>query len=826
MRTLTSRGAAFVSLRRALSALAVALASSWAAEAPAPTAALTFGFMLDKPATSSAGIYDTQDRLVRVLWTMSDTPAGRQTQVWDGKDDVGKEAPSGEYRFLVIANRATYRNVGAIGNSGLPPNAKNHTPSNIESVTVDAEGAIYTANNWDEAGADFKKWDADGKSVHNAKFQIRNGQPNGAPYAIAVDETHIYCTMYGWNSPQWKQKAQVQKFTLKDGKHVKFTKVEDKAGHIQIYEFPGKQMPADAPKSDQNYYDCPLRALVIQGSSILVADFLGNRILRFDKETGEPKGEFAVQHPQALALDKKGQIWVGHQHHLVSVFSAEGKDGREALRVEEQFFGRVSVGAKLERRVMTQVPTTPPTDYLDRCEIEALAFDPRGRLLVADSAAGKVRFFDVSQEKPKLVDELGQKAEPGDRAPDCFFRLRGVAADKDGNLITIQTEPPYGGARLAKWSPKKELLWEHFGEEFVSLGNYAQDEPDLFYSMSFHRYQLKDRAAGTWEFIGNAFAGGTKYGSDVHGVPRILKLGANHFYFHPSGDGVQVYRVRDTCRPKFGSDGIVYQEDYKLLRLAALVGGKDPAPDGTIRTAALGQWTWHDAEATGEVEPEDVLWFKKPGEGKYGCFGMDVDQEGNIWFADLQTRGIWQIPIGPLDTKGNPTYDWANAKQVIPRDQSPLKFEPNMVQRGEDGSLYAFGWSAKWPQPKNNPFWMGGSTLVKFDKKGASAWAVKLPATCVGFDAVPGGGCMVGSGEKANIYHYSAEGLLLGALKPGEAMCKESGWMDNHACVAVNRDPRDGVLDIFAEDDYVLRIGWYRVNDKDAERIAGNLEKP
>lgn len=69
-----------------------------------------------------------------------------------------------------------------------------------------------------------------------------------------------------------------------------------------------------------------------------------------------------------------------------------------------------------------------------------------------------------------------------------------------------------------------------------------------------------------------------------------------------------------------------------------------------------------------------------------------------------------------------------------------------------------------------------------------------------------GGGCMVGSGEKANIYHYTPDGLLIGRMEPGEAMGKQSGWLDNQASVAVNRDDRDGRLDVFVEDDYVLRI--------------------
>ena len=48
----------------------------------------------------------------------------------------------------------------------------------------------------------------------------------------------------------------------------------------------------------------------------------------------------------------------------------------------------------------------------------------------------------------------------------------------------------------------------------------------------------------------------------------------------------------------------------------------------------------------------------------------------------------------------------------------------------------------------------------------------------------------------------------------------QSGWFDNHACVAVNRDPRDGILDVFSEDDYTLRMGWYRIDDRGQERIV------
>ena len=31
------------------------------------------------------------------------------------------------------------------------------------------------------------------------------------------------------------------------------------------------------------------------------------------------------------------------------------------------------------------------------------------------------------------------------------------------------------------------------------------------------------------------------------------------------------------------------------------------------------------------------------------------------------------------------------------------------------------------------------------------------------------------------------------------------------------------MLDVFAEDDYVLRIGWYRIDDRDVRVLTGKI---
>ena len=732
--------------------------------------AATVSVEIARPGVTSAGVYDSQGRLARVLWTRKELSAGSQVCSWDGKDQFGAAAPAGDYELRLVLNRSTYKNVGAIGNSGRGPTPEAHTPAGILSVAVDAAGAIYTANGWDEAGADFKKWNADGEAIYDAQYQIRNGDPNGAPYAIAVDDTTIFCAMGGWEREPFRHKQQLQRFRKADGKHEKFTKVADKAGHIQIYEWPERQVPPGTPPADAELMKDPLRAVAVSGSLLLAVDALGGKVRSFDKITGEPRGQFDVPLPQALAVDRSGRIWVGHQHHRVSVFSPDGKPLARVLD--------------------------------DIGEIASLAFGPQGELVVADRQAAEVKIFRINGTQRRAAPRHGAKARAGDRAADRFFELRGAAVDAQGHLVTIQTEPA-GGARLARWSPEGKLCWEHFGCEFVSLGNYGAHDRDVLYSMTFHRYTLADRDAGRWAYDGCLVAEKPKYQSDVHGVPRRLRIQGRDFWFMPTGDGVQVYRL-----------------EGRGVQLAALVGGGWPDPQG--KRGEVGQWTWSDAAGDGRVAPEAVRWFKRPGQARYAVFGVDIDSAGNLWFAELHSHAIWTMPLVGFNSRGNPEYDWANARQAVAKDTSPLDFQPNMAQRAADGSIYSIGWSRPWPSPKDNPFWMGGTTLVRFDAAGRRLWAVPLPEVCVGMDVIPGGsgGCIVGSGRNAELYHYTADGLLVGSVRPGPAMAKQSGWFDNHACVAVNRDPRDGILDVFTEDDYVLRIGWYRIDDRGQERIV------
>lgn len=796
----------WISLPAAIAIVAVAASGGLK---PCRAAAVDFSYEMHEAGSTSAGIYDAHGHLIRVLWTREDKPAGKQTAKWDGQDQFGQPAASGNYQFRVIANWSTYRNVGAIGNSGRSPAPEAHTPTGMSSVAVDSQGGVYTANGWDEEGADFTHWDAAGNVVYDGRYQMRNGHPNGAPYSIAVDDSTIFCGMEGWAHEPWNHKQQIQRFAIADGKLEKFADVPDKFGHIELYEWPEHQIPSGTPAADAELMRMPLRALAVSGQSLYVADALAGKIRRFNKVSGRAEGEFAVSRPQALAIDRRGQILVAHEHGRISLFSPEGKRLAELVR---------NLG-----------------------EIVAIAIGPDDKLYAADRAAAKLLIYRIHGAAAEPFASFGEPAKPGDRQANHFFQLRGVAVDPRGYMVTIQTEPD-GGARIARWTPDRKLAWEHFGCEFVSLANYGTDDPQTLYSMTFHRYRLGDRDRGRWDYTGCMVAEKPAYSSDPHGVPRLLTFSGRRFWFMPTGDGVQVYRVEEPAK----------QTSPRGMRLVAILGSSSPDVEGNPHGSGGGQWSWSDTSGDGKpvgekLSADGVEWFKKPGQQRHAVYGVDVDGHGDVWFGELNTHAIWTVPMAGLNSAGNPAYDWAKARIAVPKDTSALDFQPNMAQRADDGSIYALGWSKPWPSPKNNPFWMGGTTLVRFNAQGERLWAAPLPDVSVGMDTIPtggapngndtgdsdsnadqlsgraSGGCLVGTGKKAEVLHYSRDGLLIGSMSPGAAMAKQSGWFDNHACVAVNRDRRDGQLDVFTEDDYALRIGWYRIDDRKIDVLTGSI---
>ncbi|OGV52791.1 MAG: hypothetical protein A2X45_00040 [Lentisphaerae bacterium GWF2_50_93] len=740
-----------------------------------------FSFTVKNDATAGGQIFDSKGQPVRTLFTVRQYKAGTHGVEWDGLNDEGKSMPPGEYEYRIVQNPAVYTTAGVIGNNARPSTI-NQNPSAIESVAVDAEGNAYTANMWEEQAQDFRKWSReDGCHIYNSLAGIRNGNPNGMPYGIAVDDKYIYCTTtaHAANSQQ-----HIRRFNIADGKLAPFPACEKTNGHILFCEAPEKKIPQGTPEADAEAMSLPLRGLAVTADKLFVTDAFAGKIHSFIRSSGAPAGSFDVKLPHAIAVDPLGQLWVGHEHVKVTVFSKDGKSSTPVLK--------------------------------DLGHVRTLAFGPDSTLYIADSLANQIRIYraDAKAKTATFAKTFGQEAKLGDYAPDKFYKLSGVAIDPKGNLVVSQNLP-ISGARLTRFAPDGKVLWDQIGAEFCNVGNYSQERPDEIISQYFHRYKV-DKKTGAWEFRGFVLDGDPKYINWQHGVMRIQKLGGKEFLFQSYGDGLQVFR-----------------REGEFYRPAAMFGYRNPMPDGRywdtlpgehnekLKKYPTGFWSWHDANCNGKVEDEEVNWFKKPGE-KFDLlhFGVNVDKDGNGLLCDHITNSVFEMPMTGLDAKGNPTYDFSKMRQVTaphPAEKGKrLMSQPLMAVRAEDGSIYVHSRSDIYPVPSENS-WMCGWILARYDKGGKMLWSTLLPEACAGMDIIPGGGIMLVSfkwKEKGcDIFHYSSDGLLIGIMQPSPEFLGNGGIPDNVASLAVSRDPKDKMLDLFVEDCVGNRFHWHRIDD-------------
>src|SRR5450756_56627 len=90
---------------------------------PVPTnGKISFAFTLPATAQTSAGVYDSHQKLVRTLWSNTTYSSGVHTQTWDGLDNVGSPVPPDQFTIKVLSNNVTYA-WGVIGNTSRSPTA-------------------------------------------------------------------------------------------------------------------------------------------------------------------------------------------------------------------------------------------------------------------------------------------------------------------------------------------------------------------------------------------------------------------------------------------------------------------------------------------------------------------------------------------------------------------------------------------------------------------------------------------------------------------------------------------------------------------------------
>ena len=293
-----------------LTPCALALGVVFAAAAAERT---TFAFTLPRDATTSAGVYDSQGRLLRTLWRANKLPAGVHLSDWDGTDDAGKSYAGREIVLKVIHHRVNPVWEGVIGNSSASlGDSKVHRAFHPPSSLLPIAGKMYYAVGYNE-------WQP---GIHG--FSLSAPQADTRPIAATDDAfvSHSMLTsdgtrLYWANTGGVSRTSFVGAFNLATAQRSEFTR--GKSICLNFWPNSSSCYPGQFYKSVINLRtdidDIPTGIAVQRSGRILaVAHGTRNLIRLLDKTTGDPLKEITVpliaKSVNQLAMSPGGDLWV------------------------------------------------------------------------------------------------------------------------------------------------------------------------------------------------------------------------------------------------------------------------------------------------------------------------------------------------------------------------------------------------------------------------------------------------------------------------------------------------------------------------------------
>lgn len=703
---------------------------------------------------------------------------------------------------------ATYSNPLVIGNTGVPPDTLHHNAVWPDGLCKDSSDFIYEVRGWDEPHYDINKRDpATGNTVSTTRQVLSGYLMQGV--AVEPDGTFAYCTGFSGQGTPEQTRVAIWRFSLAVGLQPweRKTNFTSAGADLIVYDY------GAIPTSDPDP-QC-LHSIAVSGSSLWVTDSFGNRLLKYDKVSGSLQGSITgLPDARGLTIAANGDIWVAHSVNKVNSYT--------------------SAGVAINTTTLSGVS-------------QIVALSIAGSVMaVADRTTG-IRTYPVSSGTLLTsMSSYGLPWQPGDGDPQKVREIYGLVQLSDGGLV-FSDRIGFNG-RIQRIGS-----WVQLGLEFTSGMTFAKENPSRWISSARNVYSV---TGSSWTFVGNGMSepfsstsvvdgiavttGSTYFGNfaSTHvGPPRLLKLGNNSFLYYPAGASVGVYRL---------IDNVGRAPTFRLC--ACLCGSGQPGPDGTTNSQPYLDehritWQWSDAAGDGVVHPE-IISAQNPSTYLY-INTASVDNDGTIWFRELDADCLSRIPLNGLNSAGNPVYRFQDKVVTFTRPEvqgllgisTAVEFQ--LASRA-DGDVYCLIKCKDNPAiPTDGGQWMGGNAIVCFSPAGVAKWGkiMPWPLWVIGMAAIDhDGGFVCGSNNTigpGTIYHFDKDGNQLKILRPdsqyGDIASDQrypSGGLDSYMSVAAQRDPRDGEVKVFAADNLNQRIIVYSINDGLAPVTPPPIEPP
>ena len=493
----------------------------------------------------------------------------------------------------------------------------------------------------------------------------------------------------------------------------------------------------------------------------------------YDIASGAFKRSLPIDAPGALVIDKDGLLWLGND--ALTQYAPDGKAT-----------GKRVTGLK----------------------VGALAFDPQGRLVVAESGARQQLIaFDISGAQPREVSALLQRGgvwaqeRYSQFADDRIMNPNGLGIDAAGNLYVN------GAGIISSFTPAGQLRWRIFSTVFCTASDFdpATDGNDL-YSRGFHyRYQPGQPAGNDWQL----FAAMTDparfpepFGSSQSNLLRRLN---GRLYQFAIGTGVYV-TMKDEQSSVFAPVAMYTGQGNK--------GGQfrpNAAPE-------KGRFVWSDANGNGVADAGE---FTVPAEGAFEFNGefysYGIDERGGLW-EPLDRHGVRHTPIREFTAQGAPVYDLQN-QTLYPR---PAEFSEILrsYYYADTDTMYLAGYTWDFPSLGNEHWGNCGREVVVYEK-----WStpdartirarIPYPDGLVNVKAISildsADLLFVGEMETSVIFIYNTRsGKLLGIVEPDPEIVGMVGWIDIGEGIRAFRRQNGEIL-LLVEDSWAQKEMVYRI---------------
>ncbi|WP_207534032.1 PA14 domain-containing protein [Desertivirga arenae] len=261
-----------------------------------------FSFKLSTAGTTSAGVYSTDNVLVRTLWSGIKYGQGTFSEKWDGLDDEGRLVTAGKYQIKVLSNNVTYTWEGVIGNTSSQFSGTSvvHSYESLRGAVI-KNNFIYCAAGYNEGNtAQFKLPVANPQT--KSFILPATHTTSQASLFVAADDVNVYWAgLDPFDNKKWFVFATQQS----DDKQVNFT------SGVSIKTVNG--ITYTSAIDTANNLTGTISGLAVQqrGAFLFVSHKEQNRLDVVNKTTGAVVQRISsFSAPQGLAVDGNDNLWV------------------------------------------------------------------------------------------------------------------------------------------------------------------------------------------------------------------------------------------------------------------------------------------------------------------------------------------------------------------------------------------------------------------------------------------------------------------------------------------------------------------------------------